>query len=249
MLATRVELAQKPQSATVTGFVTQVESPSQFEIGSLTVHISQGAQCSAGKFRTKHFWYNRLLAPEMFGTEETGRTYRGQIDYSPQPCDRLKLTIGSWVRVEGNYAPPTCITARTVIAYRQSGGGPDPSGAILEESPIPFSSQSGTSHAFWLDGYPMIVDSQSEIRLAPPETNLEANKRGLFSFHAYHSRLHGVPPLTQAEELKAGRCVTYSTAPQGAGTLLAKSLVLWDCRQDRSADRYARTRPQETSRP
>lgn len=240
MLATRVELAQKPRTTTATGFVTRVESPDQFDIGTLTVHIPPGAQCEVGNFRIKHYWYNLLLAPEMFATEETGRRYRRQVDYSTQPCDQLKLIIGSWVRVEGSYAPSTYVTARKIIAYKQSGGSPDPSGAVLEEDPMPFSSQSGTSRAFWLDGYPMIVNSQSEIRLAPPGTNLEANKRGSYSFHAYHSRLHSVPSLTQAEELRAGQCVTYNTAPQGTGTLLARSLVLWDCRQARSADRYAR---------
>lgn len=175
----------------------------------------------------------------MFNSEEASREYRREIVYSRRPCSELRLAVGSWVKIEGRYEPSARVAAQNVITYEWSNDEVATNdGAILEETPT---LKSGTKDTIWLNGFPIMADSQTEIREAPPRTRLVAGKDGFYSFHSHQSGLGQPPRQASFDDIKAGQCMTYRVDMESGGSLSAKALLFWDCVHNRGVARSARS--------
>ena len=230
VLAAHAGLAQSPKSAIVTGFVTQVKSPSLFEIGTLDVQLSADSKCKAVVYRTRHFWFNPQLAPQMFSANPLGENGDKRATESILPCEHLKLAVGSWVRVEGVHNSSDILRARGVAVYQRLDLDQVKDGAILEEDAA-LDNGHGAKGEIWLNGYPFEVNDQTEIRTAQEGAELEPTFRGPYSIYIGHSWLSNVTPAVGLDRLTAGHCATYraSTGPPDS-RYLAEQLLFWPLR-------------------
>ena len=238
VLAAHVELAQSPQSATVTGFVTQVKSPNRFEIGAFDVVLTEDAKCKAVIYRTRHFWFNPQLAPQLYGADAPSRKSEKRAAESILPCEHLNLVVGSWVSVDGIYNLSGILSAHSLAVYRRLDLDQIKDGAILEED-ARLGKDHGAKADIWLNGYPFEVNGQTEIRTAREGVELEPTFHGPYSINIGHSWLSNEAQAASSEQLTAGHCATYRASTGPDSRFLAEQLLVWPCETDRKARRFS----------
>lgn len=214
------------------GFVTQVNSPGDFYVGSLHVILNGKTQCetqnldseiqlkSTGFFLDPHS--NHLLQSHPVPNSELGA-----------PCHALSLSVGSRVQVagergpqDGSFAAAQLIVYKVDIQREFSTSWKLPKwagGALLEEQPQVKRTGQGWAGTLWLDGYPM--------RIAP-DTQLLPWIGSFLSFrtaHLYDGSIVTSPPPASAfpaSLFQPNTWATYRGSRRADGTILLDRLGL-----------------------
>lgn len=174
---------------TVDGFVTQLDSPTEFDVGTLHISMNGNTQCRKATMDSN-------ITGEIYDSfivhhypELDSRPDRRSIRSAD--CGRLRLRIGSRVGVVGDAGKGDgSISAVRVTAYavefqqqidgdlgqqRKWAGA-----ALLEEKPEVSRKGRGWAGTLWLDGYPMAI-TPATILLAAQRGSTGLSVGGMFA--------------------------------------------------------------------
>lgn len=159
-----------PMSAEVrTGFVTKVNSPDSFEVGSMPVTITAQTACSLD-----------------VTTIPKNRT-------NLHSCDTQSIYVGSWVYLDGvftadhRFVPAQLLTLVVdplrIINILPIFNFTPPKGILNRDSlslekPEHVLPAKGQEYLWWLDGYPMLLNSATQL-FSSPESELATNDKHL----------------------------------------------------------------------
>jgi hypothetical protein len=212
---------------TVDAFVTEVKSPTVFQVGALNVALRAQTKCQV----------RNLTAFDGFFKGWTGHLFDPSRDLSATsrstmktvPCSTLAIRIGSRVRVEGDVkgVNPTFV-ATWIIVYAIQNSPKLEGGAILEEEPQLHQTAEDWIGTIWADGYPMTLVPQTKLLGAPENARLGY----LYAWKNPRIRaeqLGAEPNSTPFSSivLHANTYVTYNAMRTADGTITAKQLRLW----------------------
>ncbi len=158
-------------AAKVDGFVTQLDSPTEFYVGSLRVILNGKTQCETQDFRSDiQLKRTRYFAGRYYYLLQSRPVPKSEVAV---PCNVLSLRVGFRVQAAGYRGQHDgSFTAAQLIAYKvdiqrkfhTSWKPREWTGeALLEEKPQV--SQTGQKWAgtLWLDGYPMSIGRDTHI--------------------------------------------------------------------------------------
>ena len=227
------------RAETIDGFVTKVDTPATFDLGTLHVVMDAQTQCETEILRTnvqlKNPAYHILFAHHYIALQS--RPIVTSIQQAP--CDGMPLKIGSRVNIIGDTKHPNgSFFAIQVVAYtvnmhrkilragkRYNWEG----GALLEENPQISPSGRGWTGTLWLDGYPMQITPSTKLLTAPSGTQMGYQPFGLFSAPRMGAIIHAEPPFPAffVSMLQANTWATYRGVNDGNGTILLYRMRLW----------------------
>ena len=231
----------------VSGFVTTLVSSSRFSMGTLQVDLSPSARCSETAFITKHYWYNLLLAPDLFTTGGASREYRPHASFSEVACSQLNLAVGSWVRINGDLSAHGQLIARTLVVFRWSNSrDTDRGGAVLEEQPTRNKGRNEIVGTIWLDGYPISIGSQSAVSERLDVSQFSIKRRGAYEFYLKAPASMGTTREIGPTQLSPGQCVDYRRPTAGDGQLVTGRLSAWECENDPGLGKFVRRNSEQS---
>ena len=237
-------------AATVDGFVTKVDSPTEFNIGTLHVVMDGNTVCETETLKSNVELENPeshiLLANHYFALQN----HPIQKSMSSASCNGLSLKVGSHVQMVGdaqytkdNYSATQVILF--AIHFRQSVENEVmhyrwDSGALLEEKPNIAPSAQGWIGTMWLNGYPMRVTPDTVILTAPSGTQMSYR---LFNFLVGRPRMRAViapPPFPKisASLWQPNVWVTYIGAGPVNGRVLLYRVRLWPNQVDAKEKKF-----------
>lgn len=160
----------------LTGFVTQVDSPTQFYVGAVHVLLDGKTQCDAQNLRSEI----QLKTTGFFLTPRSHYRLQNRLVSTSElavPCNELSLRVGSRVQVTGDREPhggsfsAAQLTVYKVDIQRKFHTSWKPAkwsgGALLEEKPELSRTAQGWTGSLWLDGYPMRIAPDTKPLTAP----------------------------------------------------------------------------------
>ena len=219
------------------GFVTQVDSPTDFYVGSLHVMLNGKTRCETEdlhsdiQLKTKGFWRHRYFLLQNRPVPKGEATV---------PCNALSLRGGSRVQVAGDRGQQDgSLTAAQLIVYKvdiqrkfsTSWKFPEwAGGALLEEQPQVSRTGQGWAGTLWLDGYPMNIAPDTELLTAPDVKQMGIGS--LFQwiepqFKATILRSKAPAPVFSASLLEPNTWATYRGARRADGQILLDQIGLW----------------------
>lgn len=191
-------------ATTLNGFVTQVDSPTAFQIGALHVRLDSKAAC----FREKQTSYIDARPANYFflWIKENRKSH------TAAPCGSLLLKVGFWVQVSGDRPPQersftaTQMTVYTVTvkeAFTSYGWDKREwaGGALLEEKPQVSRKGDGWTGTLWLDGYPLRIGRGTTVLTAPNGTRIGY---GFFKMSEYVPHQDAMMPKRPVPPISAG---------------------------------------------
>lgn len=159
-------------------FVTKIDSPTEFEMGTLDVVMDGKTECSIqtldSAIELREKTHAAILAHRYFGL----RDHSVPSSTHSVRCDGLSLVVGSRVRLIGDLKRSEGIFfSKQMVLYTVRIVQSNPalkwkSGALLEEKPQVSRTAQGWSGTMWLDGYPMRITSDSTLLTAPTGTQM-----------------------------------------------------------------------------
>jgi hypothetical protein len=206
-------------ATTLTGFVTRVDSPTEFHVGSLRVVLDGKTQCETQRLRSEIRLQYRGLLPRRSYYQLLSRPVPGT--EAALPCDVLPLRVGSRVRTVGDRGHGgDTISAAALTLYRVdlerkfSTSWKPPrwsGGALLEEQPHVSQMGQGWGGTLWLDGYPMRLMPGTKPLAWPDAGDPELGS--LFGWGAPLNKYGLVPSDPPASEFSASlfRTNTWAT--------------------------------------
>jgi hypothetical protein len=223
LLATMVLFAAKPLCAeTIDGFITKIDSPTAFDIGSLHILVNPQTRCSTATLSTPKVKYS-------YGSNRFYNFWHSMQKKSAQ-CSTLKLSIGSKIYVIGALARDRRFSVNQLIAYKYvyAPGEKLLGAAILEEEPMVQHKAGNWNGTLWVDGYPVAITS-AEMLAAQKYTNIR------YAWPWRTSNLYTVPPEFSENDthvpslrlLQENSCVVYNLAYKQDGNLAATALRIW----------------------
>ena len=169
-------------ATTADGFITQIDSPSSFEVGGLHVLLNDRTECAlriVAASDTSFDPWSRWNVPHT-------RLFLGQSDVNRttvSPCALLQPTIGSAVNLVGTIRAGTSTLAVRYFVLISVQRNIDLYGtASIEESVEHTSASRGDKKELWLDGYPITITRHSSVLPASKGTSLSPvlKKNGAF---------------------------------------------------------------------
>ncbi len=167
------------------GFVTKIDSPTEFEMGALHVVMDGKTACSTERLDSnielKKKTYAAILAHTYLAFQ--GRLVPSSIRSAR--CDALSLAVGSRVHLVGEVkGGDGLLFARQMVLYRVKIVQSNPEfkwegGALLEEKAQVSRTAQGWSGTMWLDGYPMRITPDTTLLTAPTGTQIRYKHFGL----------------------------------------------------------------------
>ncbi|HTV81595.1 MAG TPA: hypothetical protein VME18_03005 [Acidobacteriaceae bacterium] len=241
LTATTVLALTVPSAAATTlgGFVTKVDSPTEFQISALRVRIDSRAAC----FRERRTSCIVARPANYLGLWNKDIRKSQMVT----PCESLSLKVGSWVQVTGDKAPQDgSFTATQMTMYdvtvregftnygwnkREWAGG-----ALLEEKPQLSRTGDGWAGTLWLDGYPLRIGAQTRILAAPHGTRMGY---GFFKMSEYVPHLDAMAPNGPAPSVSAGLFApgvwaAYRARGSPASQSVLRQIRLWPNQIDRA---------------
>lgn len=217
------QLLAAPES--VQGFVTDVHSPTDFQLGKLRVVVSSATACDTGLFSSS-VWFRIKLVHKFFW-----QSYfvmgKDKVEEEPKAhyCGSLGLTVGMRVEATGELDPgqermaATHITLHRQILNQGFGTSLDTgkwdSTALLEEAPRVTHTESGWKGKMWIAGYPTDL---------APDANVQEGSAGLgprFKETRLYTRLpkaeqgtKDAPAKASAELFRPNTWVKYGGFPE-----------------------------------
>jgi hypothetical protein len=162
-------------ATTLHGFVTQIDSPTEFQLGSLHVRLDSKAACYREKqtscIEARPANYFALWNKDIKKSQTT------------VTCKTLPLKAGSWIEVTGDKGSqngPLTATQMTLYTVTVEEGFTNygwnkrewAGGALLEEKPQVSRMGDGWAGTLWLDGYPLRIASRTRVLTAPVGTRM-----------------------------------------------------------------------------
>jgi hypothetical protein len=216
-------------AATLNGFVTQVNSPADFYVGSLHVVLNGKTQCETQGLRSEIQLKRRGFFHQYF-LLQTRPIPKSEVAV---PCNALSLRVGSRVQVTGDRGPQDdpIAAAHLIVCkvdiQRKFSTSWKPvewsGGALLEEEPQLSRTAKGWTGTLWLDGYLM--------RIAP-DTQLFPWIGSFLSWradHLYDSSIVTSPPPASAfpaSLFQPNTWATYRGSRRADGTILLDRIGL-----------------------
>jgi hypothetical protein len=171
-------------ATTLDGFVTQVDSPTEFYVGSLRVSLNGKTQCETQELRSDIYLKVRgfFLLPRQYFLLQSRPVPKSEVTV---PCDTRSLSVGSRLHVAGDRGQQeNSFGASRLIIYKvdlqlgfsTSWKSPEWTGvALLEETPQVSRTAQGWTGTLWLDGYPMRIAPDTTLSVAPDVKELGVN--------------------------------------------------------------------------
>ncbi len=205
-------------AATVEGFVTNIDSRTEFKVG--TMHVLLNAQTSC---KTK-----RPVKPSSWLTIT-----------SLVQCRSIQLAIGSRVRLVGSKQDLRGFVAEQVTVYLAYGSRTLERETLIEETPMVRPSARGWSGKLWVDGYPMTVTPKTKL-LSTHDSQIPAHL--LAGVSPSHTREYSksVHEFTSSSLLKPNTWATYHVTRAADGTITAMQLWFWPNQADATGEEFLR---------
>lgn len=212
---------------TITGFVTRIDSPTEIEIGTMHALITPQTSCI----------FEAL--PEDNRTNSSTPT---------SPCNLSRMTIGSRVKLTGKFAKNSeFIAARLeleigyvepckrcwLMTLHTHAPGDTPGvlvhGALSEESPAITKNAQGWNGTWWIDGYPMEIDTSTRLISSPDSTVLHKLGADVLNGNPlepkYH--IHTVHELRSSRLLSTNTWLFYRAKYKAGYDPIAGQIILW----------------------
>ncbi len=212
---------------TVDAFVTEVKSPTIFQVGALDVALRAQTKCQVEKLTAFDGFFKGWTGHLFDPSRDLSATSRSTM--KTVPCSTLDIRIGSRVHVEGGVkgVNPTFV-ATWIIVYAIQNNPKLEGGAILEEEPQLHHTAEDWTGTIWADGYPMTLVPQTKLLGAPENARLGylyAWKNPVIRAEQLGAEPNSTP--FSSILLHANTYVTYRAMRTADGTITAKQLRLW----------------------
>jgi hypothetical protein len=206
---------------TVYGYVTRIDSPTEFDIGTLHVVMDTQTRCIMGRT------FLGGEAPKggvSMGTLFFGRSVRHI------PCSTQRITNYCRVRLVGaTRLSDGLFFAKKITMYDirpHSRSLED--GIVLEETPDLSKNGQGWSGKIWMDGYPITVTPESLFVPQPSNTTFHFL---VYTTHiAAHAKMQSLKTVQQpmtAVRLRENTCVVFHAVRTYDGNTTATRLQFW----------------------
>ena len=239
-------------AATVDGFVTKVDSPTEFNIGSLRIIMNGKTHCETETMQSfialKEKTFDGILAHHYVALQG----YPVRKSASTITCNNIQLNIGSRVHILGDIASidkgfsaahvvAYLITIHPIIAACNLGNHKWEGGALLEEKPHIDQIEHSWNVSMWLDGYPMKLLPDAEVFFEPSDTQMSYRAFGLFEsprigavniWHGFH--------ISSANQWHPGVWIEYKGLGWYRGYMEVYRVRQWGNQVDAKEQRYLR---------
>lgn len=159
-------------AATENGFVTYINSSTEFDVGTTHVVVNAQTNCEAKTLpvlkMSYHPIYTLFNSPHYPSPSLSLDTKAIRI--ASIACDARQMPIGSRIHLVGFRQLGGQFMANSVVIYAEAPNKITVSGALLEETPELRHNARGWNGTLWLDGYPMVVSNQTKLLTAPAST-------------------------------------------------------------------------------
>ncbi|MHB1959732.1 MAG: hypothetical protein ACYCO5_11945 [Acidobacteriaceae bacterium] len=222
-----LSLAAAAQAATerAEGFVTQIDSATAFDVG--TLHVTLNGQM-AGSIQKRHmFWRtNDTWKWDVYPTWPGG--FR-RPKFVSLPWDARSLAIGDYVYLLGTIQTGGSFSAMQAMTFGVSGPKDLQGAALLEEQPELRRGKQGWIGTLWLDGYPISINPQTKMLAAPADTTIRYRYRGPAPRIQISAHLHSknISTAFPASLLRPNTWVTYKAVRAPDHNITATHLVFW----------------------
>jgi hypothetical protein len=238
-------------ATTLEGFVTRVDSPTDFYVGALHVMLNGKAQCETQDLGSDIQIKGRgFLGFSRYFLLQSRPDPKSEL---AAPCDALSLKVGSRVQVAGDRRPQdSSFTAAHLIVYKvdiqlkssASWNPPEWSGAaLLEEKPQVNRTAQGWSGTLWLNGYPMTISPSTKLLAAPDVKQMGIGDfdwlKGLYKETILHRRKKAPAPAFSASLFQPNTWATYRGARSADGNVLLDRIGLWPNRPYSRWEKYS----------
>ena len=198
------------------GFITNVESPTRFDIGKMRVELSNSTECDRGLIygiavgpgigsALPSAWY--LLRPgHHYFRLDSIRTQR-------VPCDAVHFTVGSRVHLTGTQASAATFNASAVLVYAIQRSNSLHGSAVLEKGFTRQASEHG-AEPVWIDGYKLDLTPSTKFQSEPGDRSADR------------------------DPLRAGMQVIYKTSHGSDGSLMAESIQVSESQREAYEDNF-----------
>ena len=209
-------------AATVNGFVTRIDSPTELEIGTIHVLITSQTSCDF-----------EVLSERNRSTTATPR---------PQ-CNSAQMIIGSRIKLTGRFIKEGQFIAthfamqkgydpgesRLLLMYRRTAPGVLVRETLNEEAPTITRSTQGWNGMWWIDGYPMTVNAQTRLLSSLNSEMLAAGGHLVINAIPIHTKHYkqNVHELNSSSLLTSNTWALYHAKHGLDGTLTASQIRLW----------------------
>ncbi len=230
-------------AATANGFVTHIDSSTEFDVGTLHVVMSGQTHCEARELPVLKMSYHLLT----FNPQYPLPLFSGitkSIRLTSIACDTRKLSIGSRIHLVGFMQSGGHFAANRVVTSAEVPSKLIVNGALLEETQELQQDAMGWHGTLWLDGYQMAVTNHTKLLTAPDSTvfgvRWGSRWHRMSTIQLTHSRLSSkdVSQAFSARLLRANVCVAYHATRMTDGTITASQLRFWPNQIDANEEHY-----------
>ncbi len=220
------------------GFVTNVETPTEFDIGGNHVVLSDTTECEVETLDEEIVLKRNIYDGVRAHMHLVPRDDLVPTSLISTPCKGLRVHVGTRITLAGELSATGVLTARNAVKYIVRNhkilsilqntitlrGG-----AIIEEAPDVHYSTQGWTGSMWLDGYPISIGPKTNLSGAPADSKL------LYGFRGFtrHPRFQVEPSSACASHsVSAGLFrpniwAMYEGAHATNGNIIATQLCLW----------------------
>lgn len=230
-------LAASPE--VVQGFVTDVRSPTDFQMGSLHVVLGSATTCDTDELLNVVSFRTRLR--HGFFWQSSFELQESKVEDGPtaHDCETLGLTVGTRVEATGEVDPgsgqltATRVTLHHQILYQDFGtqldSRPWSTRALLEETPQVTHTAAGWKGKMWIGGYPTDLNADTELHGAPAGSEVPSRRQNWFNHQVKDNRAKAaaVSPFSP-ELLQPNTWADYIAFPeQDSNGISLTNLRMW----------------------
>ena len=198
-------MAQSAKANTVTGYITAVDSPDTFDIGSMSALITAQTTCTD-------------LVLSLNGQESHVT--------SIAPCTTRQTIIGTHVMLIGQFTKARQFIVShlemregyrepcqwcPLMTFHKTAFTVNPGAlvhtALAEEAPTLTASNQGWDGTWWIDGYPISVTSQTKLILGPDSGGLRQLGVNIVNC----APLHSTHPNNDSHEIRSSKLLSSNT--------------------------------------
>ncbi len=218
----------------VNGFITGVGSSTTFDMGTFHVRMTSVTRCSLLLFNNLIVGVDvrpRNSIGEVAYLKPSGRQAaeierRASIKPGPIPCNTKRMAVGARVRllVASGWNADTVVPQQVDLFKIVE---PAPRGvALIEEAPQMEYAGGTWNGKLWIDGYPLMVDSGTDIIQAPADTKIHYHVgiTGYVSTSIPHGKQMLAPSTIVPSQ---NMWVDYRSVARSDGVFIAKHLYMW----------------------
>ena len=225
---------------TADGYVTNLYSPTAFEVGAVRVALDAHTACR--EQRTLPLFVNTpgfgtTLPPSASAWQHRGF---GGIAATPAPCSKLELAVGTHVRLEGDRGSTEYFRAAELTTYKAGSLRKVNGAALLQEAPHLVDGPQGWHGTLWVNGYAIAITPNTRLLSAPAGTRLGYRMSFGSQTMVFHPKLPvGRSPIPFTSSLLAANTwVSYHAVRAADGTVTASRVRFWTNQVDAGEKGY-----------